>query len=52
MVENLEMEHFGLISQEIRRETQVGVRDALLAMIPIFLLFASNSFYGYSETSK
>jgi hypothetical protein len=53
MVENLEMEHFGLISQEIRRETQVGVQeDAPLTMTPISLLFASNRFHGYSETCK
>jgi hypothetical protein len=52
MVENLEIEDFGLISQEMRRETQVGVQEAPLAMTPISLRFDSNSFHAYSETSK
>lgn len=52
MEENLEMEHFGLISQEMRGEAQVGVQDAPLTMTPISLLFASNRFHGYSETRK
>jgi hypothetical protein len=52
MVENLEMERFGLISQEIRSETQVGVQEAPLAMTPISFLFASVSMDILKTASK